>query len=617
MFFLRKIKNIIEMERVIQNKKNIDKELLLKAKKMGFSDKTIAKLLNIDEKDIKDLRMKYNIKPVYKMVDTCAAEFNAKTPYYYSTYEECTDLNIVQNNNQNIIVLGSGPIRIGQGIEFDYTSVHSVYTIKELGYNSVIINNNPETVSTDFDTSDILFFEPLTKEDVINIIETISSKGVIVQFGGQTAIKLSQRLDEENISILGTSADSIDIAEDRERFDIILNKLNIKRPPGYTCYSVDEAIKIANNLKYPVLVRPSYVLGGQGMKIAYDDQDINNMLELLNNLNDHPILVDKYIIGKEIEVDAISDGEDVLIPGIMEHIERAGVHSGDSISLYPAVNISKNITKQIVEYTYKLARELKCKGLLNIQFVAQNENLYVIEVNPRGSRTVPFLSKVTGVPMVEIATKVSLGYKLNDIVKKTGLLKPKNYYAFKVPVFSFEKLPDVDVSLGPEMKSTGEVMGISKDISVALYKGLLASGMNIPSNGGVLISVADGDKNEIIPIAEEFESLGFKIYATAKTAKHLNYYNVAANVIKKISDGSNDIIDFIKNKNINLVINTPTKGREPHRDGFKIRRTAIEHKVPCLTSVDTAKALVEVIKSLKKDKDIDIINIGEIENEDI
>ena len=618
-FFLHKIKNIVDMENKIKNE-NLDAELLSFAKKMGFSDKTIAKLRGSTENEIRNLRKQFNIKPVYKMVDTCAAEFEAKTPYYYSTYEKENDIiNDHQKleSSKKIVVLGSGPIRIGQGIEFDYTSVHSVYTLSKLGIKSVIINNNPETVSTDFDTSDMLFFEPLTKEDVLNVIEELSADGVIVQFGGQTAIKLSQELAKEGVRIFGTSAEGIDIAEDRERFDKILNKLNIKRPPGFTCYNVDEALEIANKLKYPVLVRPSYVLGGQGMKIAFDDNDIIEMLSYAKNLNEHPILIDKYIVGKEIEVDAISDGEDILIPGIMEHIERAGIHSGDSISLYPARNISKYIENLIVKYTQDIARELKCKGLINVQFIVQNEELYVIEVNPRGSRTVPFLSKVTGVPMVELATKVSLGYKLKDLVNTVGLLPKKDFYAFKVPVFSFEKLPDVEVSLGPEMKSTGEVMGISKDYHIALYKGLIASGIKLPLTGGVLFTVADPDKNEIIPIAEKFEKLGFKIYATSKTAKHLNYYQVAANYVRKVSEGSPNIIDLIRSGHINIVINTPTKGRQPQRDGFLIRRFAVENKVPIFTSVDTAKAAVEIIEFIKQKKELDIFNIGEIDNEAI
>uniref|UniRef100_A0A7C5V553 Carbamoyl phosphate synthase large chain n=1 Tax=Caldicellulosiruptor owensensis TaxID=55205 RepID=A0A7C5V553_9FIRM len=617
-FFLHKIKNVIEMEERIR-KEELNSSILLEAKKMGFSDKTIANIKGISENDVRNLRKKLNITPVYKMVDTCAAEFEAKTPYYYSTYERENDVAVSQTSDteRKIVVLGSGPIRIGQGIEFDYTSVHSAYALSKLGIKSVIINNNPETVSTDFDTSDILFFEPLTKEDVLNIIETVKAEGVIVQFGGQTAIKLSQQLAKEGIKIFGTSAEGIDIAEDRERFDKILNKLNIKRPQGFTCYTLQEALEIANSLGYPVLVRPSYVLGGQGMKIAFDDDDIVEMLSYAKNLNDHPILIDKYIVGKEIEVDAISDGEDILIPGIMEHIERAGVHSGDSISLYPARNISKYIEEKIVEYTLKIARELECKGLMNVQFIVQNEELYVIEVNPRGSRTVPFLSKVTGVPMVELATMVSLGYRLKNLVNTVGLLPKKDFYAFKVPVFSFEKLPDVEVSLGPEMKSTGEVMGISKDYYVALYKGLVASGTKLPLEGGVLFTVADPDKNEIIPIAEKFEKLGFKIYATSKTAKHLNFYQVAANYVKKVSEGSPNIIDLIRKGEINIIINTPTKGRQPQRDGFLIRRFAVENKVPIFTSVDTAKAVVEIIEFLKQKRELDIFNIGEIDNEAI
>lgn len=617
-FFLDKIKNIIDMENELK-KNTLSSELLLKAKKMGFSDKTIARLKNTTEEQIRKLRKRFNIKPVYKMVDTCAGEFEAKTPYYYSTYE--TSSNIYQNKEMDsakkIAVLGSGPIRIGQGIEFDYTSVHSVYTLKELDIKSIIINNNPETVSTDFDTSDMLFFEPLTHEDVLNVIEELNADGVIVQFGGQTAIKLSQDIAKDNLTIFGTSADGIDIAEDRERFDNILNKLGIRRPPGFTCYNIQEALEIANKLKYPVLIRPSYVLGGQGMKIAFDDNDVIEILRYAKNLNEHPILIDKYIIGKEIEVDAISDGEDILIPGIMEHIERAGVHSGDSISLYPARNISKYIENQIVKSTLDIAKEINCKGLINVQFIVQNEELYVIEVNPRGSRTVPFLSKVTGVPMVELATKVSLGYSLKELTNTLGLLSPKDYYAFKVPVFSFEKLPDVEVSLGPEMKSTGEVMGISRDYHIALYKGLIASGMNIPTSGGVLFTVADTDKNEIIPIAERFERLGFKIFATSKTAKHLNFYHVAANHVKKVSEGNPNIIDLIRKGEIKIIINTPTKGRQPERDGFIIRRFAVENKVPILTSIDTAMAVAEIIEFINQKKDMDIFNIGEIENEAI
>ncbi len=611
-FFLCKFKALVNMEEKLKTLtlETLDKETLRKAKKMGFTDRIIAKYTGSDKNEVTKKRKELNITAVYKMVDTCAAEFEAVTPYYYSTYDEHTE--VKETNNKKVLVIGSGPIRIGQGIEFDYCSVHSVWALREQGYETIIANNNPETVSTDFDTADRLYFEPLTPEDVENIIEAEKPEGAIVQFGGQTAIKLTKHLSDIGVKIFGTEPKYVDAAEDREIFDQVLEDVGIPRPAGKTVYTLEEAIKAANELQYPVLVRPSYVLGGQGMEIAYNDKDVVEFMEIINRVKqEHPILIDKYMMGKEIEVDAICDGDEILIPGIMEHLERAGVHSGDSISVYPTQTISSRIKRQIVDYTEKLAKALHVIGLVNIQYVLYNNQLYVIEVNPRSSRTVPYISKVTGIPMVNLATKIMTGKKLKDFNFGTGLYPEADYVAVKVPVFSFEKLHDVDISLGPEMKSTGEVLGIAKTFPEALYKGITASGIKLPKkSGGILMTVRDTDKPELLQIAEAFEKYGFELYATGKTANMLNMHGVATNAVKKIDEGAPNILDLIQSGKISLVINTATKGRKPERDGFKIRRKSVELSIPCLTSLDTVKAVLECLKLGKEIKDLDVVNLS-------
>ncbi|CDZ24124.1 Carbamoyl-phosphate synthase large chain [[Clostridium] cellulosi] len=607
-WFLYKLKNLAEME-ISLAKGELTEEKYIAAKKMGFLDKTIEALSG--QKPPKKLQA------AYKMVDTCAAEFAAETPYFYSTWDAENEaaLHIAEHetNKKKVIVFGSGPIRIGQGIEFDYCSVHCVWALKECGYEAIIANNNPETVSTDFDTSDRLYFDPLTGEDVYNIIETEKPWGVVVQFGGQTAIKLTKSLKNMDVNILGTSADSIDAAEDRERFDEILEKCNIPRPAGHTVFTTEEALKAANSLHYPVLLRPSYVLGGQNMIIAYSDADVTEYMAIITSQGiENPVLIDKYLNGKEVEVDAICDGEDILIPGIMEHIERAGVHSGDSISVYPAQTLSKRIKNTIIDYTEKLAKALNVVGLINIQFVVYNDEVYVIEVNPRSSRTVPYISKVTGVPMVDIATRCMLGYKLKDLGYGTGLHPEGDYVAVKVPVFSFAKLHDLDTQLGPEMKSTGEVLGIAKTFHEALLKGLTAAGYKMKKHGGVLISVRDTDKQEIIPIAERFAKLGYTIYATAGTALTLNNNMVAANAVRKLHEPEPNIMTLLESGKIDYVISTSAKGRIPQRDSVKIRRKAVERSIPCLTSLDTANALIECLKMDKTIKDVDLVDITKI-----
>lgn len=614
-FFICKIKELVLMEEKLKSMSTdtLSGEILLRAKKMGFTDAIIARLVGCDKQEIYKRRKELGICATYKMVDTCAAEFEAVTPYYYSTYDKHCE--VKESNKEKVLVIGSGPIRIGQGIEFDYCSVHSVWALKEEGYETIIANNNPETVSTDFDTSDRLYFEPLTPEDVENIVEKEKPKGAIVQFGGQTAIKLTRALHEMGVQIFGTEPKYVDAAEDREKFDAILEEIGIPRPSGKTVYTLEQALESANMLGYPVLVRPSYVLGGQGMEIAYSDKDVTEFMEIINRTKqEHPILIDKYMMGKEIEVDAICDGEDILIPGIMEHMERAGVHSGDSISVYPTQTIDQKTKETIIEYTRKLAKALHVVGLINIQYVLYNNNLYVIEVNPRSSRTVPYISKVTGIPMVNLATKIMMGKKLGDFKYDTGLYKEADYIAVKVPVFSFEKLHDVDITLGPEMKSTGEVLGIAKTLPEALFKGIVASGIKLPKKGGgILMTVRDSDKPELAPLAEEFEKLGFELWATGKTANMLNTKGIATNAVKKLDEGSPNIMDLIQSGRINLVINTPTKGRKPERDGFKIRRKAVEMSIPCLTSLDTAKVVLECIKLGKTEKEIDVVNLSVFE----
>lgn len=611
LWFLTKFKSIVDIEEHLKTltMETLTRETLVKAKKMGFPDDVIARYIKASKADIKKLRNTLGIKPVFKMVDTCAAEFEAKTPYYYSTYDEISESK--PTNNKKVIVLGSGPIRIGQGIEFDYCSVHSVWGLKEEGYEAIIINNNPETVSTDFDTSDRLYFEPLTPEDVLEIIDLEKPEGVIAQFGGQTAIKLTNPIHEAGIPIFGTSAADVDAAEDREKFDAILEELNIPRPKGFTIYTLEEALKAANSLGYPVLVRPSYVLGGKGMEIAYNDRDIEEFMEIINREEqEHPILVDKYMMGKELEVDAICDGENILIPGIMEHLERAGVHSGDSISMYPPQSLSFKTKNKIIEYTEKLAKALHVIGMVNVQYVLFNDELYVIEVNPRSSRTVPYISKVTGIPMINIATRIMMGRKLSDFPYGTGLYKASEYVAVKVPVFSFEKLHDVDTSLGPEMKSTGEVLGIARNVHEATLKGLVAAGMKFPEPGsGILFTVRDTDKPELVELADGFERLGYTLYATGKTALYLNKHAIATNSVRKIHEGSPNIIDLMESGKIKMIINTPTKGRNAQRDGFRIRRKAVERSIPCLTSLDTAFAVLRCLQVGKLPHELEIVDL--------
>ncbi len=610
-YFIGIIYKLVKMENELEFSK-LSPDIIRRAKEMGFTDKVIAKISGKEIKDIRRIREKYNIFANFKMVDTCSAEFEARTPYYYSSYDE--DNEVKESNKKKVMVLGSGPIRIGQGIEFDYCSVHGVWALKKKGYETIIVNNNPETVSTDFDIADRLYFEPLTPEDVENIVNIEKPEGAIVQFGGQTAIKLTKALSDMGVHIMGTSEVDMDRAEDRKEFDDALSNCGILRPKGETVFTTEEAINVANKLGYPVLVRPSYVLGGQGMAIAYDDKEIAEYVSEINQIaQEHPILVDKYVVGREVEVDAICDGEDVLIPGVMEHLERAGIHSGDSISVYPTQNVEKVHERIIVDYTTKLAKELNIIGMLNIQFIISEGLVYVIEVNPRSSRTVPYISKVTNLPMIDIATRVITGEKLKDMGYGTGLYKKSDYVCVKMPVFSFEKIKNADTSLGPEMKSTGEVLGVDREFKNAILKAFIASGTNVSKTGGILITVRDKDKEEMLPLARNFKRLGFKIYATTGTAMFLGKHSVEANVIEKLWEGKNSIIDLIEEGKINFVINTPTKGKQANRDGFKIRRMAVECKIPCFTSLDTVKALYEAIESETDDKDlipVDITRIG-------
>ena len=610
-FFLSKIYNIVRMEEKLRER-DLTPELLRKAKELGFTDLVISKISGIAEAAVKEERMEHGIIANYKMVDTCAAEFDSKTPYYYSSYDADNEVDVTENKKK-IIVLGSGPIRIGQGIEFDYCSVHCVWALKKQGYEAIIINNNPETVSTDFDIADKLYFEPLTKEDVENIVNMEKPYGAIVQFGGQTAIKLTKALTEMGVRILGTSEIDMDRAEDRELFDQALNNCGIPRPKGDTVFTVEEGIKVANELEYPVLVRPSYVLGGQGMAIAYDDRDVTSFINEINKIvQEHPILVDKYMYGRELEVDAICDGTDILIPGIMEHMERAGVHSGDSISVYPTQTIYEEYKEQVIEYTKKIAKELNVIGVINIQFIIAKGQVYIIEVNPRSSRTVPYISKVTNIPVIDIATRVILGEKLKDMEYGTGIVEERKYISVKVPVFSFEKIKNADTSLGPEMKSTGEVLGISENFTDALLKGFIASGINIPKKGTVLITVKDKDKPEALEIARKLWNKGFSICATEGTAKYLRINGVKCGVFDKISDGTESIIKEIQAGRITFAINTPTKGKDSNKDGFRIRRIAAECKIPCFTSIDTANALYDAIANGKTEEELEVIDITKI-----
>ena len=604
-WFISKIANIVKTEKRLSSE-ILDEELLKEAKRLEFPDSLIARLSNKSEEEIKTLRHRLDIRAVYKMVDTCAGEFKAQTPYFYSCYGGSNEAK--RSYRKKVLVLGSGPIRIGQGIEFDFCSVHSTWEFKRLGYETVIINNNPETVSTDFDIADKLYFEPLTPEDVESIVDIEKPDGAVVQFGGQTAIKLTQSLMKMGVPILGTDAKDVDAAEDRELFDKILEECEIPRPRGETVYKAKEAKEAANRLGYPVLVRPSYVLGGQGMQIATNDNDIDGFMEIINRIaQEHPILVDKYILGKEIEVDAVYDGKDILIPGIMEHIERAGVHSGDSISVYPVQSLSDTVKSKIVEYTKRLAKALHIKGMINIQFIADGEDVYVIEVNPRSSRTVPYISKVTGVPIISLATRAICGESIKDMGFGTGILREPDLVAVKMPVFSFEKIKGADISLGPEMKSTGECLGIGKNFKEALYKAFVGAGIRLPKHKKMIITVRDSEKSKVIDIAKRFQALGYIIYSTKGTAKVLNDNGVNAIVIRKIEEEGPNILDLILSHEIDIVIDVPMRGIAGSKDGFIIRRNAIETGVNVLTSTDTAKALVS---SLENEKDeISLIKI--------
>lgn len=591
LWFLQKFLDIIHMEKLIAAGP-MDEALLRKAKEYEFMDKTISKLSGISVEELRKMQKDLNIHPVYKMVDTCAAEFDAETPYYYSRYGIQNESN-PETDRKKVLVIGSGPIRIGQGIEFDFCSVHSVWALKELGCETIIVNNNPETVSTDFDVADKLYFEPLTEEDILHIVEQEKPDGAVVQFGGQTAIKLAGAIEKMGVPILGSSYDSIDAAEDRERFDEILNQCEIPRAAGRTVFTCDEAIGAAHELGYPVLVRPSYVLGGQGMQIAYSDQDIVEQIGIINRVaQEHPILVDKYIMGTEVEVDAVCDGTDTMIPGIMQHIERAGVHSGDSISVYPAIGVDKEMQNLIVEYTRRLARALNVRGLLNVQYIVKEDKVYVIEANPRSSRTVPYISKVTGIPIVPLAVGTFFDKTLPEMGYHYGLQSERELVAIKMPVFSFEKLYGQDVNLGPEMKSTGEVLGVAKTYDEALIKAFYGAGVHMIEKGNVIITVKDTDKDEVLPVAQGLYDLGWTIFATGGTSEFLNDNGIPTIRLHKIGDGKPDILDHILSGKINLVVNTPSKGVAHHRDGYKIRRNAVEAGVPCLTSLDTANAFL-------------------------
>ncbi|MGD9569582.1 MAG: carbamoyl-phosphate synthase large subunit [Sedimentibacter sp.] len=610
-FFLYKINNIVKEEELLRkaNIEELDEGWLKKLKKMGFSDKGIADLINVSPNDIYNLRMKYNIKAVYKMVDTCAGEFEALSPYYYSTYDEYDE--VQPSDSKKILVIGSGPIRIGQGVEFDYCSVHSIFALKKCGVETIIVNNNPETVSTDFDIADKLYFEPLTEEDVLNIVEKEHPNGVILQFGGQTAIKLANFFKEKKIPILGTDPEQIDVAEDREKFDAILEYLNINRPKGKAVLNLNDGIEAAEKIGYPVLVRPSYVLGGQGMEITHSRDDLVVYLKNAFENSKNPVLIDKYLIGREIEVDAICDGDDILIPGIMEHLERAGIHSGDSIAIYPPKNISFNTKLKLAEITKNIAKKLNTIGMINIQFIEYEDELYIIEVNPRSSRTVPYISKVTGIPMIELATRVMLGEKLKDIGYGVGLYKESNLIAVKVPVFSTQKLLGVEVSLGPEMKSTGEVLGIGKTYIEALYKGFIAAGVKIPEKTKkILATIKDMEKDNFKGIALKLDKLGYQIVATKNTAKFLKNIGINVEIVNKVKEEKTNLIDLIKSGQIGLVIDIPTKANDSNTDGFRIRRTSVELSINVLTSLDTVAALIEIIESDIYDKDVDIYNIS-------
>ena len=613
-WFIDKIHNLVRMEEKLK-KEPLTKELLEEAKRMEFPDSVISRWTGIPEEEVAKMRYDNGITARYKMVDTCAAEFEAQTPYFYSVYNtsDTDEAKERVTDRKKILVLGSGPIRIGQGIEFDYCSVHATWAFAREGYETIIINNNPETVSTDFDIADKLYFEPLTPEDVKNIVDIEHPDYAVVQFGGQTAIKLTMSLTKMGVPILGTDAKDVDAAEDREIFDAVLQKCEIKRAAGATVYTAEEAKEVAHRLGYPVLVRPSYVLGGQGMQIALSDEEIEQFMEVINRYTqEHPILVDKYLQGTETEVDAVCDGENILIPGIMEHIERSGVHSGDSISVYPSQSLSEHVKETIAEYTRRLARELHIVGLINVQFIAMGEEVYIIEANPRSSRTVPYISKVTGIPIVDLAAKCMLGYKLTDLGYQPGLQPEAGTIAIKMPVFSTEKIRGAEISVGPEMKSTGECLGISADFNEALYKAFLGSGVSLPKHKQMIITVKDADKGEIIDIARRYEKLGYIIYSTRRTAETLQENGVHARKVNRIGQESPTVMDLLLGHKIDLVIDTPTQGHDKNRDGFLIRRTAIETGVTTITSLDTAKALVSSLEHQEEEKDLSLIDVAKL-----
>ena len=613
-WFLDGFQRIIAMENELKScKGEPDMDTLKRAKEMCFADSYIGALCGMTQAQVKALRERYGIIPSFKMVDTCAAEFDAETPYYYSTYDGENEAVDNGSGKKKVLVLGSGPIRIGQGIEFDYCSVHSVWAFRRMGYETIIINNNPETVSTDFDVADKLYFEPLTAEDVQNIVELEKPWGAVVQFGGQTAIKLAKALTEMGVQILGTSADGVDAAEDRERFDEILEKCAIPRAKGRTVYTTQEALQAANELGYPVLVRPSYVLGGQGMEIAYSDRNIEEFMRIINlTVQEHPILIDKYLMGRELEVDGVFDGEDILIPGIMEHVERAGVHSGDSIAVYPPINLEEKHRELILKHTKNMAKHLNVIGLINAQYILYNDDIYVIEVNPRSSRTIPYISKVTGVPVIDLATKVMLGEKLKDLGYGTGLYREASYFAVKAPVFSFEKLTDVDTGLGPEMKSTGEVLGLAETYPQALLKAFKGAGLKVPKRGSrIIVTVKDEDKAEMVGIARGFEEMGIELFATSGTCDVLQEAGIECKRVNRVSQSHPNILDMIQSGTVDLIINTPTKGRKQDSDGFKIRRSAVEHSVACVTAIDTARAVLTV-REQSRSEDLTPIDITKI-----
>ena len=613
-WFLDGFQRIIDMENELSRcKGEPDMDTLKRAKEMCFADSYIGTLCGMTQAQVKALRERYGIIPSFKMVDTCAAEFDAETPYYYSTYDGENEAVDNGSGKKKVLVLGSGPIRIGQGIEFDYCSVHSVWAFRRMGYETIIINNNPETVSTDFDVADKLYFEPLTAEDVQNIVELEKPWGAVVQFGGQTAIKLAKALTEMGVQILGTSADGVDAAEDRERFDEILEKCAIPRAKGRTVFTTQEALQAANELGYPVLVRPSYVLGGQGMEIAYSDRNIEEFMRIINlTVQEHPILIDKYLMGRELEVDGVFDGEDILIPGIMEHVERAGVHSGDSIAVYPPLHLEDKHRELILKHTKNMAKHLGVIGLINAQYILYNDDIYVIEVNPRSSRTIPYISKVTGVPIIDLATKVMLGQKLKDLEYGTGIYREADYYAVKAPVFSFEKLTDVDTGLGPEMKSTGEVLGLAETFPQALLKAFKGAGLKAPKRGGrIIITVKDEDKQEIVGIARGFEEMGIELFATSGTCDVLQEAGIECKRVNRVSQAHPNILDMIASGTVDLIINTPTKGRKHDTDGFRIRRSAVEHSVGCITAIDTARAILTV-RQQSRSEDLTPIDITQI-----